>query len=256
MTEAIQLSGVIITFNEERNIADCIQSMQGLVDEVLVVDSFSTDKTVEICQALGARVIQHAFEGHIQQKNYAMEQAKYDFILSLDADERVSKEMKASIEEAKVNWQGGGYRFNRLNNYAGAWLKKSWYPDAKIRLWDRRKGKWGGTNPHDHVEIKEGTVKAVKGDIIHYAYATLEEHFLQVTKFATISAHAKYKQGKRTSFIIHILLYPIFRFIKRYIFKLGFLDGYYGFIFSLVDSYYGIMKYLVIWELQRKEKKG
>lgn len=255
MDQEIKLSGVIITFNEEKHIQACIESMATVVDELLVVDSFSTDRTVEICEQLGARVIQHPFEGHIQQKNFAMEQAKYDYILSLDADERVSEVMMASIKEAKKDWQGAGYQFNRLNNYCGAWLKRCWYPDAKIRLWDRRKGAWGGTNPHDAVQITDGAINKVKGDLIHYAYGKLEEHFLQVTKFATISAHAKFKQGKRANFIVHILLNPFFKFIKRYFFKLGFLDGYYGFIFSIVDSYYGLMKYLVIWELQRHAKK-
>lgn len=255
MGDTIQLSGVIITYNEERHIEACIQSMQEIVDEVLVVDSFSTDRTVEICQSLGVRVIQHPFEGHIQQKNYAMQQATHDYILSLDADERVSPKMMEAIRTAKRHWKGGGYQFNRLNNYCGAWLKHSWYPDAKTRLWDRRKGAWGGTNPHDRVIIEEGGITKVKGDLIHYAYGDLEEHFQQVTKFAIIAAHAKFKQGKKVSFITHILLGPLFKFVKRYFFRLGFLDGYYGFAFSALAAYVNFMKYFRLWELNRDAKR-
>ncbi|MGB0523408.1 MAG: glycosyltransferase family 2 protein [Flammeovirgaceae bacterium] len=255
MSQAVKISGVIITYNEERNIKDCILSIKDVVDEVLVVDSFSTDKTVEICESLGARVIKHPFEGHIQQKNYAMEQSTYDHVLSLDADERASEEMIAVIKQAKEKWQGSAYKFNRLNNYCGAWLKRSWYPDAKIRLWDRRKGKWGGENPHDRVIVSDGDITKVKADIIHYAYADLEEHFHQVTKFAIIAANAKYKQGKKASFLIHVLIGPWFKFIKRYLFQFGFLDGYYGFIFSALAAFVNFKKYLRLWELNRNAKR-
>ena len=185
---AVQLSVTIITFNEEKNIERCINSVKELADEVLVVDSYSTDRTKAICQKLRVRFLEHKFEGHIQQKNYAIDQAKYDYILSLDADERVSDQMLISIKTTKQKWENSAYSFNRLNNYCGAWLKKSWYPDRKIRLWDRRKGQWGGTNPHDKVEIARGDVKKLKGDILHYAYDDLEEHYAQVKSFAIIAS--------------------------------------------------------------------
>ena len=250
----IKISGVVITYNEERNIRDCIQSMQGIVDEVVVVDSYSTDNTEELCRELGVKFVQHPFEGHIEQKNYAMHQASFDHILSLDADERVSDQMRQSIVKVKADWQADGYVFNRFNNYCGAWLRHSWYPDKKLRLWDRRKGRWGGTNPHDKV-IVEGKVQKLKGDLLHYAYDNLEEHYEQIKKFAVIAAHAKFNKGKKANFIIHVLLSPAYKFFRKYVLRLGFLDGYYGFIFSGLTAYLNFMKYLRLWELNRNRKK-
>ncbi|ELR73485.1 lipopolysaccharide biosynthesis glycosyltransferase [Fulvivirga imtechensis AK7] len=250
----VKISGVVITYNEERNIEACISSMQDVVDEIIVVDSYSTDKTPEICVRQGVKFVQHPFEGHIEQKNFAMQQASYDHILSLDADERLSDQMKQSVLSAKNNWQADGYVFNRLNNYCGAWLRHSWYPDKKLRLWDRRKGMWGGTNPHDKVIVK-GEVTKLKGDILHYAYHNLEEHYEQVKKFAVIAAHAKFNKGKKVYFIIHVLINPWYKFFRKYVLRLGFLDGYYGFIFSGLTAYLNFMKYLRLWELNRNEKR-
>ncbi|UII19250.1 glycosyltransferase family 2 protein [Fulvivirga ligni] len=250
----VKISGVIITYNEERNIAACIDSMQDVVDEIVVVDSLSTDNTVAIAEKYGAKIISHAFDGHIQQKNFAMKQASNDIILSLDADERVSEDMKASILKVKNSWDADGYVFNRLNNYCGAWLKYSWYPDKKLRLWDRTKGQWGGTNPHDKV-IVEGKIKKLKGDILHYAYENLEEHYEQIKKFAIIAAHAKYEKGKNANFVLQVIFSPLYKFFRKYILRLGFLDGYYGFIFSGLTSYLNFMKYLRLWELNRNAKR-
>lgn len=253
----IQISGVIITYNEERNIEACIRSLKGIVDEIVVVDSYSTDHTPEIATKLGAKLYQHPFEGHIEQKNYALGKASYDYILALDADERVSEEMKASILEIKnTHFEAGGYTFNRLNNYCGTWLKHSWYPDTKLRLWDRRKGSWGGTNPHDKVILKDGQSTKLNGDIHHFAYENLEEHIDQTKKFAIIAANAKFKQGKRTIFLIHIVLNPFYKFFRKYVLRLGFLDGYYGFIFSALTAYLNFMKYSRLWELNRNKSKN
>lgn len=255
LAKSVKISGLIITLNEERHIGDCIRSMQAVVDEVVVVDSFSTDRTPGICKELGVRFIQHPFEGYIEQKNYAVQQASYEHVLSLDADERLSPEMAESIQQVKQNWEGAGYAFNRLNNYCGKWLPHAWYPDRKIRLWDRRLGQWGGTNPHDTV-LLEGDAIRLKGDIYHYPYETLEEHFKQVVKFATLAAHAKHAKGKKVIFVVHILLGPWYKFVKRYIFQLGFLDGYYGFIFSALAAYVNFLKYLRLWELNRHAKRS
>src|SRR5688572_22507686 len=140
-----KLSVVIITFNEENNIARCIDSVNGIADEVVVVDSFSTDKTEEIAKGKGARFIQHTFKGHIEQKNYAKEQAQYDYVLSLDADEALSEELKNSIKQAKTDFAVHGYTMNRLNFYEDKPIKTcGWYPDKKLRLWDRKEGEWRG----------------------------------------------------------------------------------------------------------------
>ena len=140
-----QLSVVIITFNEERNISRCLDSVKDIADDVVVVDSFSVDKTEQICKEKGARFISHTFDGHIQQKNWAITQAKFPHILSLDADEALSDELKKSILEVKKNWKHDGYSMNRLTNYCGQWIYHcGWYPDRKLRLFNSKKGNWGG----------------------------------------------------------------------------------------------------------------
>lgn len=140
-----KISVVIITYNEERNIGKCLESIKEIADEVVVVDSYSTDRTEEIVKSMGGKFIQHPFEGHIEQKNWAITQAKYPHILSLDADEIPSDRLTESILNIKENWSHDAYYFNRLTNYCGKWIKHtSWYPARKLRLWDSRKGEWGG----------------------------------------------------------------------------------------------------------------
>jgi glycosyltransferase involved in cell wall biosynthesis len=225
-----QISVVIIALNEEQNIGRCLDSVVGVADDVVVVDSFSTDRTEEICKAKGARFIQHAFEGHIEQKNWAITQAKYPHVLSLDADEALSDELKKSILEVKANWTHDGYTMNRLNNYAGQWIRHSgWYPDRKLRLFDNRKGAWGGYNPHDKYSMTTpgAAVGHLKGDLLHYAYHSVEAHKAQLQKFSEIAANAFFKAGKKATFEKRYLS-PGFRFLRNYIIKLGFLDGKHG----------------------------
>ena len=162
----VKLSVVIITFNEEKNIARCLESVKDIADEIVVVDSFSKDKTEEICRGYGVKFIEHKFEGHIEQKNYASSQATYQHVLSLDADEALSDELKESIIKVKNDWNGYGYSMNRLTNYCGKWIHHcGWYPDTKIRLMDKSKGKWDGDNPHDQF-IMQDNAEAIqlKGD--------------------------------------------------------------------------------------------
>ncbi|HKK80580.1 MAG TPA: glycosyltransferase family 2 protein [Phaeodactylibacter sp.] len=254
MAKPVKISGLIITLNEERNIGDCIRSMQAVVDEVVVVDSFSTDRTPEICKELGVRFIQHPFEGFIEQKNYAVQQASYEHVLSLDADERLSPEMAESIKQVKQNWEGAGYAFNRLNNYCGKWLPHAWYPDRKTRLWDRRRGQWGGINPHDKVLLSGQEAKRLPGDLLHYPYYSIMEHVQQIQKFAEMDAQAKLAAGKRVSVYRDLVLGPHFKFFKLYILKRGFLDGYYGFIFCCLAAGLNFLKYARLWELRRRNE--
>jgi glycosyltransferase involved in cell wall biosynthesis len=244
-----QLSVVIITFNEERNIARCIDSVKDIVDDIVVVDSFSKDKT----ESKGARVVMHEFPGHIEQKNWAITQAKFPFILSLDADEALSEELKKSILQVKNDKQFDGYTMNRLTNYCGKWVRHcGWYPDKKLRLWDSTKGKWGGINPHDKYDLEPGSnIAHLKGDILHYSYYTLEDHYNQVNKFTDISSDALYKMGKKAS-IIKIYFSPVFKFIRDYFLTLGFLDGRIGFVISRISAYAAFLKYK---KLQQHNKK-
>lgn len=252
-----KISGVVITFNEEKNIKRCIESMQGVVDEVLVVDSDSADSTVAICKDLGARVIIQPFLGYIEQKNFAMQQAKYEYVLSLDADETLSPDLQKSIVKVKKNLNKDAYRFNRLNNFYGKWLKHGkWYPDRKTRLWDRGKARWGGTNPHDKVILHPSlSVANLSGDLLHYAYPSVEDHFRQMLNFAVVQSRAMWQQNKQAS-VPRMLLSPLYNFVYRYFFRLGFLDGYYGFIACLNSSIQTYYKYANLRELQKRDFKN
>ncbi|MBN1118324.1 MAG: glycosyltransferase family 2 protein [Bacteroidales bacterium] len=247
-----KLSVVIITYNEEKNIGRCIDSVKDIADDIVVVDSYSTDKTKEISIAKGARFVEHTFEGHIQQKNWAITQAKYPHILSLDADELPDERLKKEILKTKENWTADGYYFNRLNNYCGKWLKHSgWYPDRKLRLWDSRKGKWAGQNPHDRFTMTEdATTHYLKGDLLHYSFYSVSQHVLQVNKFTDIGSQAAFNKGKKSS-LLQIFFYPKWKFIRDYFIKLGILDGYYGYVVCKISAHAKYLKYVKLRELRK-----
>lgn len=253
-SQAVKISATIITLNEEKKIERCLKSLHGVADEIVVVDSLSTDSTEAICRKYSVKFIKNPFPGYVAQKNFAMQQGSYDHVLALDADEALSDELKNSILAVKENWGDyDGYSFNRFNNYCGKWIRHcGWYPDRKVRLWDRRKGQWGGTDPHDTVIIPHSNVKHLKGDILHYAYFTVDEHLRQMHKFGEVAARAKYRKGAKPVFIIHVILNPFFKFVKKYFFQLGFLDGYYGFVFCAAASSLNFFKYLRLYEYNRK----
>lgn len=247
----VSLSVVIISFNEERNIARCLESVKGVADDIIVLDSFSTDRTEEICRSYGARFIQHRFQGHIEQKNFAITCALFPHVLSLDADEALDDMLRKSIEAVKNNWTATGYSMNRLTNYCGKWIYHcGWYPDRKLRLWDSRKGKWGGVNPHDKFELQAGEPTArLKGNILHYSYYTLEDHYRQVHYFTDILAKSQFESGKRTNLVV-LYLSPVVKFMRDYFLKLGILDGKAGFIISRISAYATFLKYQKIRKLQ------
>ncbi|MBX9733742.1 MAG: glycosyltransferase family 2 protein [Chitinophagaceae bacterium] len=248
----IKLSVVIISFNEEHNIARCIESVRDVADEILIVDSHSTDATREIALAMGARIVEHDFDGHIQQKNRAASLAKYDYVLSLDADEALSDELRISVDRVKQNWKHDAFQMNRCTNWCGKWIKHSgWYPDKKLRLWDRRKGEWGVVNPHDKWELYDGSKNYVwiNGDILHYSYYTVEEHWKQAGKFSTIAAKALYIDGKRISWA-GVYLKPVSKFIRNYILRAGFLDGRSGFLVCKITAWETYQKYLKLYDMQ------
>jgi glycosyltransferase involved in cell wall biosynthesis len=252
----LKISAVIITYNEEANIERCLESLEGTVDEVLVVDSFSTDRTADICKSKGVDFIQHSFEGHIEQKNYALSCAGNDYVLSLDADEALSDDLIQSIRAAKQNWRADGYSVNRLTNYCGKWIRHcGWYPDKKVRLWDRRKGQWGGVNPHDHVSMDESSrIRHLSGDLLHYSYPTIRGHVFQINSFSEIAARAAFEKGRRSNLLLDVCLNPTLTFFKKYFLKLGILDGYEGFVIAINTAYGKFLKYIKLRELENKQK--
>lgn len=249
------ISAVIITYNEEKNIARCIESVLPVADEIVVVDSFSTDKTKQIALSYpNVKFVENAFAGHIEQKNFAITCATYPHILSLDADEALSPQLLESVINAKKNWEADGYSFNRLTNYCGKWIKHGgWYPDAKLRLWDSRKGKWGGTNPHDMFIMDKGSkIMHLKGDLLHYSFYTINQHVQQGNKFSDIRAEALYKKGKKAN-SFHLFIKPAWKFFHQLILKAGFMDGMYGWIIAINSAHVKFQVYSKLWHLNHKK---
>ncbi len=255
-----KISAVIITFNEEANIRRCLTSLHSLVDEIIVVDSFSTDNTEKICREFNVNFITNAFAGHIEQKNFAMEKATYPFVLSLDADEALTGELAAAIHSIKSSSAdqsvADAYAFNRLNFYCGKFIRHGvWYPDRKIRLWDRTKGRWGGENPHDTVIMQPGSVvKKLDGDLLHYSYSSITAHVQQMNKFSDIAAREAFRKGKTANVFIHLVVHPFTTFLKSYIFRLGFLDGHQGYLVAVSAAYYRYLKYSKLLQLNSTVK--
>lgn len=239
------LSAVIITYDEEANIARCIRSLQRVSDQVFVLDSYSNDRTVAIAREEGAEVEQHPFDGHIQQKNRAIEKARYDRVLSLDADEELSAQAAQAILKAKATFEKDAYTLPRMTNYCGQWIRHcGWYPDRKLRVWDRKKGQWGGMNPHDRVIMKkESRIEHLKGDLLHYSFPSIHSHVETANKFSGIVAEELHRKGKRPRLFFHLLLNPSFTFFKKYFLQRGFKEGYYGFLICVISSYYNFLKY-------------
>ena len=247
----IKLTVAIITYNEEKNIGRCISSVLEVADEILVVDSYSTDKTEEICHQFGVRFVKNPFKGHIEQKNYALELSSHQHVLSLDADEALSPELLEEIKKIKEHFDLDGYSFNRLTNYNGHWVRYcGWYPDTKLRLIDKSKAMWRGTNPHDILQMNNNEKTGLlKGDLLHYSYESIASHVSQTDKFTSIAAKAAFKAGKKSS-IFKIITRPILKFLRDYFYKRGFLDGRYGFIICSINALSAMLKYSKLRDLE------
>ena len=249
----VRLSVTIITFNEEKNIRDCLESVKW-ADEIIVVDSFSTDKTVEICKQYTDKVIQRNWPGHLEQKQFALEQADGDWILSLDADERLSAASRKEIQDEVINGipSADGYIFPRRSYYLGKWINYGgWYPDSKLRLVRKGAAYWGGTNPHDKL-IPNGSTRNLKNDILHYVYRDIAHQLETVDNFSRIAAEIWQEQGKQFH-LISLFIKPFASFLTTYFWKLGILDRMPGLIISGITSYYVFLKHAKLWELQRKK---
>ena len=249
----IKFSGVIITYNEERYIEECIKSLVNVVDEIIVVDSFSTDNTKAICNEYNVVFIEQEFLGYIEQKNFALSKASYDYVVSLDGDESLSERLQQSIIGLKNNWQKDGYYCNRFNNFCGQWIKHSdWYPNKKLRVFDRRKSTWKGINPHDEIAVSSNNVGYLNGDILHLTYQTYSEFNLKMEHFSSISAISYYKLGKKAS-LWKLIWNPTWAFFKAYFLRLGFLDGFNGFMICYQTGHLTFLKYAKLRELHKKD---
>jgi len=247
----VPVSAVIITRNEEKNIARCIGSLKGIADEILVVDSGSTDKTADICAEQGVRFLVNEWLGYSAQKNFGNAMATYDCILSIDADEALSEELKMSILDFKKCDAIRPCSFNRCTNYAGAWIRHgAWYPDVKVRIFNRNHTKWEGRIHEKLSGFSADELLHLNGDLLHYSYNSVEEHIRQTELFTSLSAQDLYKEGKRGSFF-KLFPGPLFRFFADYFLRLGFLDGKAGFQIAKISAWSSFLKYQKLNRLYR-----
>ena len=246
------LSAVIITKNETTNIARCIQSLNGLVAEIIIVDAFSTDDTVQIAKNLGARVVQKEWEGYSQNKNYGNQIAKNDWIISIDADEALTEELKANLQQLTLT-ENTVYSLNRLNNYCGQWIKYcGWHPDWNIRLFNRKTAQWKGDFVHEKLTFPVPTkIVRLEGLLHHYSYQNSTDHWQRMERYAQLSAQQLFQDGRKATFI-KLRLAPIARFLRTYFLKLGFLDGKAGWTISRRNSHLVHRKYQLLKEMQTK----
>lgn len=257
-----KISALIITLNEEQYIGKCLESLEGVADEIIVVDSFSADSTVDICKKHGVRIIQHEFTGFMDQKNYSLSLASNKYILSLDADEALSEELRRSILEVKNDLKADGYYFNRLNNFCGKWMRHSaWYPDRQLRLFNKEKGKWGPINVHETFNMNHGSrISKLKGDLLHWTFTSKKEFADKIDHFSGIAANEYFKAGKQVSFFTPAV-HMVWRFFLNYFLHLGFLDGRYGYVVCWQGARSSYLKYALLRKLNseaatsRKQQK-
>lgn len=250
----LPVSVVIITFNEEKNLGRCLSSVTGFADEIIIVDSYSTDATLQIAAAHNAKVVSRAFDGYAQQKNFATSLAANEWVLSLDADEELTPELINSIRSLGNNPDCGLYRIPRLTNYCGQWIRHcGWYPDLQGRLYNRTRGAWEEKKVHEFWKFNSPTDKegVLKGDLLHYSFASISEHMRKIEKYSELAAQAAAEQG-RSAGILKIIFSPFWRFFSEYFIKLGFLDGYYGYVICRLSAYSAFAKYTKIRQYARK----
>ncbi len=243
----MEISAVLITLNEEQNLPRVLEKLRWC-EEVVIVDSGSTDGTLDIAHRFGARVVHRDFDGFASQKNFADQQAAHDWILSLDADEVLSDDLDASLRRIKSKGVDcDAYRFPRKAFYLGKWIHHSgWYPDKKVRLYDRCKARWAGL-VHESVQV-DGKIGEVDGDLLHYTCPSLSDHIRTTDRYTTLAAR-KFRDEGRSPHISHFLLSPPWAFVRSYFLKLGFLDGVHGLIIASMAAFYVFAKYAKAWKL-------
>ena len=252
----MKITAVIITHNEEKNIVRCLESLQGIADEVVVVDSGSTDKTEELCSKYDVRFEKHPWEGYSGQKNFANGLATNYWILSIDADEALSDELRNSIISLKQSEISDTdvFSVNRLTNYCGHWIHHcGWYPDRKIRLFNRNAKHWTGEIHEILADTGSATAEHhLHGDLLHYSYYGVEDHIRQADKFSTLTAQEAFRKGRKASVAV-IWFKPKWKFFKDFVIKGGFLDGYAGYQVCKISAFATFMKYSKLRMLQQNK---
>lgn len=255
LSSAATVSAIVVCFNEEDRIQDCLESIRWC-DEIVVVDSFSTDRTPEICRRYTDRFVQRQWNGYRDQKAFAHSQASKDWVLLVDSDERVTPELKEEILSvlAGENGQYAGYAVPRLVKYLDRWWwHGGWYPDYDVRLFRRERATWGGSDPHEKILV-DGPVCRLRHPLHHYSYRNIEDHLERINRFTSISSRELRKEGGQWR-LSAALLRPAVRFFRSYFLKRGFLEGFAGFYVAVTAAVYVFLKYAKLWELELEEKK-
>lgn len=249
-----KISAFVITLNEERDIGRALKSLS-FCGEILVIDSGSTDKTIEIAKSCGARVIERPWPGYVEQKRFGLEQCSGDWVLNIDADEEVSDELRAEIISAVSSTEDiAGWELSRVVFYLGKWWRKGgWYPEYRLRLLKRSKASWGGDNPHERA-IVSGRTSRLKGELRHYTYDNMTHHVRSLNNFAAAAAQSMHRKGKKFS-VFSLIVHPPARFIKFFLIKKGFLEGFPGLLVAFFETGYVFLKYAKLWEIERKERE-
>lgn len=238
-----KISACIISFNEEKKIEDCLKSLQPVVDEIIIVDSGSTDKTLEIAEKYTDKIFLHNFQGYGNQKNLATDKASYDWIISLDCDERLSSELQFSIKAIKDSLDDNTvYSMARKTFYVYRWLNHCWYPDRNIRLFNRSKTRWSDNNVHESIDTSNVKTIALSGDILHYSFDSISDHLKTIDSFTEIGADDLVRKNKTVT-VFSPLTHASWTFIKLYLFKRGFLDGFAGLTVSVLSYMHVFIKY-------------
>jgi len=250
----MKISTVIITLNEEDRIEDALKSCQSISDEIVVVDSLSSDNTVKIAESFGAKIFLNPFTDYATQKNFALDKASFPWILNLDADERVSEQLAEEIRKLKQKNDSeitsDGFLIKRKTAYMGRWITHSgWYPDRKLRLFKKDKSRWHG-RVHERLDL-DGVTEKIEGDILHYTYRDMADHIKRLNRYSSMQAEDIVKKKKKC-LLLRVLILPPITFIRFYFWKMGILDGFPGFVIALVSSWSTSMKYLKAIEIKRK----
>jgi glycosyltransferase involved in cell wall biosynthesis len=245
------VTATLIAKNEADAITDALESLSW-VDEIIVVDAESTDDTVAIARRFTERVYVRPWNGYVDQKNHAATVATHDWIFSLDADERVPAELSTEIRALlATDPPEAGYRMPRVSFYLGRWMRTTdMYPDYQLRLYDRRRARWDGLHVHESVKVDGESIGYLKSELQHYPYRDLSEHLVRMDRYTTLAARQMFEKGKRAT-RLELLVHPPVAFVRNYLLKGGFRDGKAGLIISLVNSYYVMLKFAKLWELQR-----
>lgn len=253
-----KISAFVVCCNEEKNIRRCLESIKWC-DEIVIIDSGSKDRTLEICREYTSKILHKDWAGYVEQKAFGLSQCSSEWALNIDADEEVSPELQVAIKSALQSNEANdkkidGFQISRVVFYMGRWWRRGgWYPEYRLRLCRKSKTSWGGNDPHEKA-IVDGTTKKISGELRHYTYSDISDQVNRLNRYSTTIAHNMFKGGERSN-LLKIIFNPLSRFIKFYFLKKGFLEGFPGLVVAYIEAYYAFLKYAKLWELQREKPK-